>query len=509
MNALIVTRFSDAKQLGNTSTELQLQMCESYCAREGLKVIGTKSYEAVSASASNVARIAQLLEFCKDYQGKASVLVVFKLDRFARDVGQHYYLKKELLKMGISLRSASEPLDDSPTGQLMETVLAGVAQFDNSVRRERILGAMDQLLSDGVWPYRAPIGYQNVQTANGKAGIAQIDDCCSKDIVEIFQLYASGNFTATELADHMNDKGVVNFAGNKIRFHDMSIRNVLFNKFYIGILDAKKQGKTYEGRHQPLIGQALWQRVQERLCPNKSVTHQAVNGNFPLRDRLICGVCHKTMTAAACQGRNKTLYPLYYCRNKECTVDKKSVPRADFEKEFYEYLSEIRPTEQKIHRFIERLTLKYQARQSEFETRSSTLRKRLDVLEKEKSKILGLAKRGVLDDEDIKSELGKVKDEIAQAQLGLSESFGEEFKLEYLIDYATSFLRNMHLFWNQADPMGKVRLQRLMFPNGITYSYPGFVETQLSPIFGLFEDQIRPMRRNITTASLNGGPDRT
>jgi len=153
MDALIATRFSDAKQVGNTSTSVQLAACKTYCERMEYKVVGTKSWEAESAGASNVKRIAELLEFCKTYSGKAQILMVFKLDRFMRDSGSHFYLKNELLKMGISLRSATgTAVDDTPTGKLLEAVLAGIAEFDNSIKKERVTLAMERLLEQGIWP---------------------------------------------------------------------------------------------------------------------------------------------------------------------------------------------------------------------------------------------------------------------------------------------------------------------------------------------------------------------
>src|SRR3989344_7444459 len=113
-NALIATRFSDPKQIGGTSTEVQLKTCKNYCNREGLKVISYYKVEAESAKSSNIARITDLIDFCRKYEGKVQYLVVYKVDRFARDVTQHYYLKSKLLNMGLSLRSATEPIDDSP-----------------------------------------------------------------------------------------------------------------------------------------------------------------------------------------------------------------------------------------------------------------------------------------------------------------------------------------------------------------------------------------------------------
>jgi len=50
-------------------------------------------------------------------------VVVFNLTRFARDKYDHFALRSHLQSLGISLRSATEPIDDTSTGKLMEGVL--------------------------------------------------------------------------------------------------------------------------------------------------------------------------------------------------------------------------------------------------------------------------------------------------------------------------------------------------------------------------------------------------
>ena len=61
-------------------------------------------------------------------------VVVFNLRRFARHEYDHFALCSLLQSLGISLRSATEPIDDTSAGKLMEGVLAAFAQFDNDCR---------------------------------------------------------------------------------------------------------------------------------------------------------------------------------------------------------------------------------------------------------------------------------------------------------------------------------------------------------------------------------------
>ena len=61
-----------------------------------------------------------LLTFCRLNKGRVHFVVVFNLTRFARDKYDHFALRSHLQSLGISLRSATEPIDDTSTGKLRE-----------------------------------------------------------------------------------------------------------------------------------------------------------------------------------------------------------------------------------------------------------------------------------------------------------------------------------------------------------------------------------------------------
>ena len=69
-----------------------------------------------------------------------------------------FALRSHLQSLGISQRSATEPIDDTSTGKLMEGVLAAFAQFDNDERSERTRGGMRASLELGRWVFMAPLG---------------------------------------------------------------------------------------------------------------------------------------------------------------------------------------------------------------------------------------------------------------------------------------------------------------------------------------------------------------
>ncbi|MEZ4676438.1 MAG: recombinase family protein [Caldilineaceae bacterium] len=79
----------------------------------------------------------------------------------SRSQEQHHWLRGQITAMGIHLRSATERIDESPSGRLVEGVLAAVNEYDNAVRKERVKLAMWRLMDDGIWAWgHPPLGYK-------------------------------------------------------------------------------------------------------------------------------------------------------------------------------------------------------------------------------------------------------------------------------------------------------------------------------------------------------------
>jgi DNA invertase Pin-like site-specific DNA recombinase len=133
-------------------------------------------------------------------------VVVFNLNRFARDKYDHFALRSHLQSLGISLRSATEPIDDTSTGKLMEGVLAAFAQFDNDVRSDRTRAGMKAALELGRWVFLAPIGYLNAPRSMGRSLVHDPDRAAL--VQRAFAEYATGRFAKEQLLKHVRSWGL-------------------------------------------------------------------------------------------------------------------------------------------------------------------------------------------------------------------------------------------------------------------------------------------------------------
>jgi DNA invertase Pin-like site-specific DNA recombinase len=238
--AVVYVRVSTDRQVDNTSLDGQERACKDFCHKHGWKV--TKLYREEGASAKTAERplFQKMLRYCKEAKPRPSYVVFYAVDRFARDSHDHHVVKRHLASAGVLLRSATQPLGESPTEALMEGLLSQFAQFDNAVRAERATNGMKARLSSGSWPFRAPLGYKNAKTATGKTLVPDPDR--APQVREAFTRFATGLHTKGEVREYVNDMGLRIRSGAKVS--PETFRRLLENPIYTGVLNVEAWGMS-------------------------------------------------------------------------------------------------------------------------------------------------------------------------------------------------------------------------------------------------------------------------
>lgn len=120
MNVVIYARFSSHRQ-NETSLEAQILECEKFCERNNYNIVGVYEDEAVSAKTDDREKFQQMIldSSKKFFEG----IVVYQLDRFARNRYDSANYKAKLKKNGVKVLSARENISDDASGILVESVL--------------------------------------------------------------------------------------------------------------------------------------------------------------------------------------------------------------------------------------------------------------------------------------------------------------------------------------------------------------------------------------------------
>ncbi len=505
--AILYLRFSDPKQAGNTSIATQEKICRNACEVEDFEVVDVIKNEAVSASKTNTERVAELLEFVKENKNKFDVLMVFKLDRFARSQEQHHWLRGQLLNMGIILRSATEKIDESPSGKLVEGVLAAVNEYDNEVKRERVKIAMWARVEQGLYPWQPPLGYKPDKVPGVKLSPRISDESCHKDVKKIFKKYASGLYSKAELAKEYKNKRIKNYNGRTIKFSIQTLHNMLNNVFYTGYLK-HKDGRLIKGKHEALISYSLFQKVQEvQSKHSNNANHKYLKNNpdFPLRRFTSCLECKKPLTACWSTSSNGKKYPYYYCKNKKCAEYSKMIKKSTLENTFMDYLANIKPTQKFIKRFNKKFVKRYKERESEIRGEYLQKMEEIQDLEDQIDWIVTRGRKGTLPERVVEKQVEELDQKITLLKSELTDNHERDLDVKALLSFAKNFINSLEYNWFDASPKIKRRLQKLIFPEGVHYNSSGFSNTSLCRSFEIINGVASSNSKDVTPPGVEPG----
>lgn len=295
-------RVSTQKQGEGVSLEAQKDAITHFARNNNLAI--SKWFEEKVTAAKKGrpifnAMIRQLM------QEKANGLIVHKIDRSARNFADWARIG-DLADAGIDVHFATESLDfRSRGGRLSADIQAVIAaDYIRNLREECIKG-MRGRLKQGLYPWGAPIGYLD----NGGGKKKTPDPKRATLIKQAFELYASGNYSINSLQREMKQRGLLSTRGRTVS--KRGIETILANPFYYGIIKVRTTGETFEGVHQPLISQSLFQAVQDVKTDKagKKVTRH----NHTYRGLLRCAHCELAMIPERQKGR------IYYrCHTQNC-----------------------------------------------------------------------------------------------------------------------------------------------------------------------------------------------
>ena len=313
VGAVIYVRVSTKEQTENLSLPTQLRACEEYCRRQGYEILERFHEEGESAKTTDRSQLQNLLTFCRLNKGRVHFVVVFNLTRFARDKYDHFALRSLLQSLGISLRSATEPIDDTSTGKLMEGVLAAFAQFDNDCRSDRTRAGMKAALELGRWVFLAPIGYLNAPRAMGKSLMP--DPERAPLVRRVFEEYATGRFTKQQAARAGTSLGLdqparssAHIASDRRAAAESALRR------HRGRPRVRRSRKARRLRAADLRGPVLPRAGG--ACPGdvpSTTPQQRAHPDFPLRAFVRCESCGRGLTGSWSKGRSE-YYAYYHCR---------------------------------------------------------------------------------------------------------------------------------------------------------------------------------------------------
>jgi site-specific DNA recombinase len=491
MKGIIYTRVSSDEQVKGTSLEFQEDLCRKYCEQRDIEVVEIFREEGESAkdlSLNNRKKFLAALEFCRKRKHQIDAFIVLRVDRFARNTEDHFAVRKILLEYGTTLHSVTEPIGNKPAEKFIETVLAGAAEYDNAIRKQRCSDGMSQKINQGLYPWKTPLGY--VCNNSKKRGEKKTQpDPPDEKIFPIVQRglkhYAQGLCTQVELMRLLDTWGLATARGRAttIQLVDRILGKYL--KFYAGILENPFTGEDKDGLHIPMITKEEYFRIMfvKSGKIKRAVKHDRYNPLFPLRRTVLCFSCNRNLTGSTPRGRNGH-HSYYHCHNKQCPMYGKGIPKQDLEREFREFLRTIIPKESWISAFRAIVLDAWKDKGKLCAEQVQQYEKQIAKLEVDKKKAGKMREEESYTKEEFLERKAEIENEITAIQISLNETKLDELDIEAAYDYAASFIRDLERQWFDIPASLRPRFQKLILPDGISYERgKGFGTARLGYIF--------------------------
>ena len=399
MRAVIYARYSSDNQR-EESIEGQLRECGEFAERKGYTVIKTYADRAISGKkADNRPQFMQMIADSK--QKLFDTVIVWKIDRFSRDKYDSVFYKNALKKNGVSVVSAKEPIDDTPEGQLMESIFEGFSVYyikDLSVKVSR--GMTENVLKGKFNGGTLTFGYQIDENRH-----FQPDPERAPVVKEVFERYAAGE-QIKEILASLIEQGVRNRKGNKPTPN--FIASMLKNRRYLG--EYRFKDTVVENAFTPLVTKELFEKCQRRMAANKMISahFKKVPDKYILTGKIFCGHCGGTMSGVSGTSKTGAIYRYYHCNTakKRRLCDKKRIKKDLIEDIVVDSTLEMLNDDNTISRMVNAC---YELQKNK-NTRLPMLNDRLKQNEKELDNVMNAIKQGILTP-TVKETLDKLEQE--------------------------------------------------------------------------------------------------
>jgi len=161
---------------------------------------------------------------------------------------------------GVKLAFVENQFGPGAAGALSFNVMAAVAQYYSDNLRTEVIKGIDEKVRQGWLPGLAPYGYMNVPGDREHPILPHPKN--ADGVRMIFDLYSRGDMTFEMLADRLEAAGHV-FRPSVPRFTRSALSYILNNPVYLGVVVWR--GKTYPGKHEPLVDRAIFEQCQDVL----------------------------------------------------------------------------------------------------------------------------------------------------------------------------------------------------------------------------------------------------
>lgn len=323
-------RTSSEQQDVDNSIAGQRSAAQEYVRLHGGVIVEHYLDEAKSGRVDRRPAFQRMIDDATSPNRTFDVVLVWKLNRFARNVKDMIRYWDLLEEHGIQVASIMEPGMEGPFGKLMRVIIAGFDEFFSENMASDIKRGMKESVERGFYiGSKAPLGYRIVKVPDGGTdgdgrskmrGKLEVDEETAP-IVRRARDLALKDYTVLDIARQLEDEGFRTRDGKK--FNKTKVHNILTNRTYTGYMvwDVDKEtgepaAMSREPAHPALIPPEDFEKIREKL---RSRAPDVVHPRTAASDHVFnnMGKCAKCGSRMKIKSGKGGAYYYFVCQKRD------------------------------------------------------------------------------------------------------------------------------------------------------------------------------------------------
>lgn len=289
---LYARKSTESEERQILSIDSQIKEMMQLAEREGLDIVEIKRESHSAKETGQRPIFNEIVDEIKE--GKFNGIMTWAPDRISRNAGDLGKIVDLMdAKLLLEIRTYGQKFSNNPNEKFLLMILGSQAKLENDNRGINVKRGLRTRVEMGLWPGVAPLGYLNQKLMDKKCQII-VDPARAPIVKKMFEKMAYEHYSGRKLYNWLKFELNFHTRGNK-PLTLSGIYRILDNPFYYGPFEyPRESGNWYQGKHQPLITQELFEKAQAQLKRDQIVRE---NKEFAFTKLFTCGYCQSGISA--------------------------------------------------------------------------------------------------------------------------------------------------------------------------------------------------------------------
>ena len=338
---LYVRKSSETEERQVLSIDSQIKEMLQMAERESLEIVTMKRESHSAKETGQRPVFNEIIEELK--QEKFNGILTWAPDRISRNAGDLGKIV-DLMDSGKlhEIRTYGQRFTNSPSEKFLLMILGSQAKLENDNRGINVKRGLRTRAEMGLWAGMAPLGYLNQNQMDKKCQVI-MDPLRAPIIKKMFEKMAYEQYSGRKIYNWLRFELNFYTRGNK-PLTLAGVYRILENPFYYGVFEKPKgSGNWYQGKHQPIITQELFEKAKAYLKRDQIVRETK---EFAFTKLFTCGYCGSGISAEEkwkqlkAGGANRYIY--YSCaRSRDRNCKNKYIREEDLITELLKILDKV------------------------------------------------------------------------------------------------------------------------------------------------------------------------